>query len=68
MARKKRSYKKITIAISADRAELFNIYCKNKKLTPNKFLKKVIYRELDHFDGLEKKHSPEPRQLDMFEN
>ncbi|PLW94874.1 MAG: hypothetical protein C0592_01510 [Marinilabiliales bacterium] len=67
MARKKRRYKKITIAISADKAALFDVHCRNKKLTPNKFFRKVIYKELEHFDGMVIEHEPEPRQLDIFD-
>ncbi|MBN2728187.1 MAG: hypothetical protein JXR53_03100 [Bacteroidales bacterium] len=67
MARKKRRYKKITIALSAEKAALFEVYCKNKKLTPNKFLRKVVDKELKNFDGIVLEHPPEPRQLNMFD-
>lgn len=67
MGRKKKKFKQITISISNEKAELFEIFCKNKKLTPNKYLKTIVKRDLEHFDGRRIIHQPDPRQLNIFD-
>ncbi|PKP02745.1 MAG: hypothetical protein CVU11_10865 [Bacteroidetes bacterium HGW-Bacteroidetes-6] len=67
MAKKKRKNKKITISISAKKAELFADYCKSKRLSPNRFLKKVIDKNLEGFSGYVRNSDPDPKQLGLFD-
>jgi hypothetical protein len=67
LAKKKRKNKKITISLSAKKTVLFEAYCKSKRLSPNRFLKKVIDRNLEGFNGYLKKEDPDPKQLGLFD-
>lgn len=67
LGRKKKKYRKVTIALSTQKAELFEIYCRNKRMTPNKFIRKVIAKNLEGFDGEFNPKPLPPKQLDMFD-
>ena len=66
--RKKIRYSKITIKLSAKQKRSLINYCKARKTTPNKLIKKSIGRFINGFD----KQVPEEyfnhhKQLDLFD-
>ncbi|MBC8485308.1 MAG: hypothetical protein H8D45_04630 [Bacteroidetes bacterium] len=48
--RKKIRYKKITFKLSAKQKKSFENYCKARKTTPTKLIKKLISRYINGFD------------------
>jgi hypothetical protein len=60
-------FKKVTITISARQKKSLMNFCKSRKSTPNKVIKKAIRPLLDNYSDL---HVPEasarPSQLQLF--
>jgi hypothetical protein len=71
MSKKKKKkasgYKKITITISARQKKSLMNFCKSRKSTPNKIIKKAIRPLLDNYLDLEVNHTSEKvNQLQLF--
>lgn len=66
MARKKKRYRLIKVAISTKKYEQFVEFCASKHMTPNIFFRKVINANLVGFKGFTKTETDE-RQLKIFD-
>ena len=65
MARKKKRYRLIKVAISTKKYEKFVEFCASKRMTPNVF-RKAINANLEGFKGFTKTETDE-RQLKIFD-
>lgn len=65
---KKRKYKKIEFKLSARQYQSLNNYCKARKTTPTKLIKKNIKRFISNFDkGVPDEFHITENQLELFE-
>jgi hypothetical protein len=66
--RKKVRYREITLKISARQRRSLENYCKARRTTPNKLIKKMIGRFLNNYGKLAPEESfVTANQLDLFE-
>lgn len=71
MSKKKKKkgtkYKQVTITISARQKKSLMNFCRSRKSTPNKIIKKSIRPLLENYHDLEVNHTPEKvNQLQLF--
>jgi hypothetical protein len=67
--KKKIKYKKIVFKLSAKQKKSLENYCKARKTTPNKLIKKSISRYINGFDkSVPDEYFKSERQLDLFGN
>ncbi|MEI7491688.1 MAG: hypothetical protein WCK92_09840 [Bacteroidota bacterium] len=71
MSKKKKKkavkYKQVTITISARQKKSLMNFCKSRKSTPNKIIKKAIRPLLENYENLEVNHvSSKVSQLQLF--
>ncbi len=71
MSKKKKKkavkYKQVTITISARQKKSLMNFCKSRKSTPNKIIKKAIRPLLENYEHLEVNHvSSKVSQLQLF--
>jgi len=67
--KKKIKYKKIVFKLSANQKKSLENYCKARKTTPNKLIKKSISRYINGFDkSVPDEYFKSERQLDLFGN
>ncbi|MCX6283272.1 MAG: hypothetical protein NTW31_03415 [Bacteroidetes bacterium] len=71
MSKKKKKktvkYKQVTITISAGQKKSLMNFCKSRKSTPNKIIKKAIRPLLENYEDLEVNHVPSKvSQLQLF--
>jgi hypothetical protein len=67
--KKKIKYKKIVFKLSAKQKKSLENYCKARKTTPNKLIKKSISRYINGFDkSVPDEYFRSERQLDLFGN
>ncbi len=71
MAKKKKKktvkFKQVTITVSARQKKSLMNFCKSRKSTPNKIIKKAIRPLLENYHDLEVNHiSIKPSQLELF--
>jgi len=67
--KKKTKYKKIVFKLSAKQKKSLENYCKARKTTPNKLIKKSISRYINGFDNsVPDEYFKSERQLDLFGN
>jgi hypothetical protein len=60
-------FKKVTITISSRQKKSLMNFCKSRKSTPNKIIKKAIKPLLENYTNLEVHHtSLKPSQLQLF--
>jgi hypothetical protein len=65
--KKKIKYKKIVFKLSAKQKKSLENYCKARKTTPNKLIKKSISRYINGFDkSVPEEYYKTERQLDLF--
>lgn len=67
-ARKPVKFKTITIKVSARQKKSLINYCRSRRTTPNKAIKRAIRPLLENFVGLETGNSPQVKvnQLELF--
>lgn len=66
--RKKVKYRKLTLKFSSRQMQSLENYCKARKTTPNKLIKKSIKFYLNNFDNdIPDKYLVTENQLDLFE-
>lgn len=66
--RKRVKYKTITFKLSARQKKSLYNYCKARRTTPNKLVKKVLKPYLYGYDAMVSGDiKPTPNQLDLFE-
>ncbi len=66
--KKKVKYKKVVFKLSAKQKKSLENYCKARKTTPNKLIKKSISRYINGFDkSVPEEYYRTERQLDLFE-
>ena len=60
-------FKQVTITISSRQKKSLMNFCKSRKSTPNKVIKKAIRPLLENYHTLEVNHtSVKPNQLELF--
>ena len=65
--KKKTKYKKIVFKLSAKQKKSLENYCKARKTTPNKLIKKSISRYINGFDkSVPEEYYVTENQLDLF--
>jgi len=65
--KKAAKFKKVTITVSSRQKKSLMNFCKSRKSTPNKIIKKAIRPLLENYTDLEVHHSPvRHSQLQLF--
>ena len=60
-------FKQVTITISSRQKKSLMNFCKSRKITPSKVIKKAIRPMLENYHTLEVNHtSVKPNQLELF--
>lgn len=67
LAKKRRKNKRVIISLSAQKAEVFFAFCQSKHMSPNKYIRRVIDKNLEGFKGYVKRVEPDPKQLGIFD-